>query len=149
MKRAHMSADRFRISKPGYDVDTADEQHMLLHESFLYSQPFLWRWVPCPFSGYTGTDNRNVPVDPIYFDNTGEVPEVLTWIMFDDDVISYPVRNSAAVGSLQTGWNLRDARVMFDVTTSSVTLRFRKYPNSTLSPKGAYLILFRRGRDNA
>lgn len=148
MKRAVIdNAGRFRISKPGFDVDTAAAQDMLLHESFFFSQPFLWRYVPCPFAGYFGTDVREESAPAITFASTGLVPTVLTFGVAEDGIITYPGRNSAAAGSAQTGYALRSWIIYHSVTTTSVTITFRKNPNNNYSPQGAYVVLFRKGNN--
>lgn len=145
MKRSRITSDQFRVSKPGFDVDTANPQDMLLHESFFYSQPFLWRYIPCPFSGYTGTEGRDETVAPISFSNPGTLPpSVIVYGVADDGQIRFPGRNSAAVGSAQTGWNTRSFVITANATASNVTVRFIKFANSNLSPSGCYIILFRR-----
>lgn len=149
MKRGSIGVDRTRIAPPGRDVDSAAPHQLLLHEDFFYSQPFLWRWVPCPFAGYTGPVAQDAMVGPIAFDSNGTVPGIITYIVFDDGQTTYPARN--AIASLAVGVEgslLRDARVQHSLTESAVTLRFTKRQNSNLSPSGCYLVLFRRGRDN-
>lgn len=145
MKRCVIDKNgRFRISKPGFDVDTASLENMLLHESFFYSQPFLFRFVPCPYSG-TSSSNRDQNAPTITFSNPGTLlPSVLLFSVGSGNVVTFPMQN--AISTPQTGgvvavpgWD-----VTHSVTSSSVTVRFYTFAD-TPAPSGAYLVLFRRG----
>lgn len=145
MKRCVIdNAGRFRISRPGFDVDTADPQDLLLHESFFYSQPFFFRYVACPYSGLSGSA-RDQTVGPISFTNPGTTePSVLIFPVAGDGVATYPARNSQSTGSAQAGWvNLESWRVTYSITNSQITLRFYTQFN-TRPPQGVRVILFRR-----
>lgn len=135
---------RFRISRPGFDVDTAAPQNMLLHESFLYSQPFLFRFVACPYGG-TVSGNRDQPSSPISFSNPGtQLPSVAIFIVSSDSLVDFPARN--ALSTPQTGGvvSVPTWYTTYSLTNSSITLRFFTSTN-TPAPLGAYIILFKRG----
>lgn len=145
MKRCVISADgRFRISKPGFDVDSAATHDLLLHESFFYSQPFLFRYVNCPYSG-TSSSTRSQDAPTISFTNPGtELPSVLLYPNDSNSVVSFPGRNQLSPPQsggviVVPGW-----LITYRATTNNITLNFNTTSNSP-APLGAYLVLFRKG----
>ncbi|MHB2265649.1 hypothetical protein [Aliihoeflea sp. PC F10.4] len=147
MKRAVIDKTRFRISRPGFDVDAASIENLLLHESFFYSQPFLFRFVACPFASFVGDGIRDESAPAISFVNPGpQLPSVALFPVDTDGITTFPARNSISSGSNQSGWpSLRYWQVTHSLTSTSITVRFRKGARSHVSPAGAYIVLFRKG----
>lgn len=134
----------FRISEPGYDVDTAPIDKFLLHEQFLYSQPFHWTYVQCPFAGYTGSAAQDSAVD-INYPNVGNVPIVWVYPIGHDAVVSFPGPAGAAVGNNADGFPGLPQWDIYHTIISLNTLRVRfiKPPGSVTSPNGCYVVLLR------
>lgn len=135
----------FRISAPGYDVDTAPEGQFLLHEDHLYSQPFFWRKVDCPFTGFTGAGVQDATV-PVTYPSVGTEPIVILYPIASTGSVSFPRPRSLGVGSNESTWSgLENWQVQFNITSlTNINIRFTKTNSSPTSPQGCYLLLFRR-----
>src|SRR5690606_41013186 len=72
----------FRISRLGVDVNSAGPTDFLVHESYLIGQPFFFKFVPCPFAGYTGNVAQSADVV------VNDIPAGVTSNPF---VVVYPV----------------------------------------------------------
>lgn len=150
LKRAHIQlsgqAPKFRISRPGVDVDSAAATDFLLHEQFLYAQPYFFGQVPCPFADYSGTAAQSatvvVDVPPV----TGD-PLIFFWVSGQSDTgeNQFPTFASWHLSTINsspenaTYWLIS----IREVTTSSVSVFFYK-PYGRRSPQGIYLMLSRR-----
>lgn len=139
------SSPIFRISAPGFDVDTAPINGFLLHEQHLYSQPFFWQFVSCPFAGFTGAGARDESVI-VNYPNVGNTPNAILYPVASGGLVSFPRPRSGGNGSNQTTWaGMEYWAVQFEITSNTqVRVRFTKANSSPLSPQGAYLVLFRR-----
>lgn len=135
----------FRISAPGFDVDTAPPNGFLLHEDHLYSQPFFWQYVECPFAGYEGAGFQDATVQVIY-PSVGNLPNVILYPVASTYAVSFPRPRSLGVGSNESTWTgLENWGVQFDIITNTrIDIRFTKTTSSPRSPRGAHLILLRR-----
>lgn len=134
-----------RISAPGFDVDTAPTNGFLLHEQHLYSQPFFWQFVPCPFAGFTGSGNRDESVIVTY-PSVGNTPNVILYPVASTWSVSFPRPRSLGVGSNESTWTgLENWQVQFEILSGTqIQIRFTKTNSSPNSPRGAHLILLRR-----
>ncbi|TKT79961.1 hypothetical protein [Aquamicrobium sp. LC103] len=133
----------FRISKPGVDVDSAGENDFLLHEDHLYSQPFWWQFIACPFSGYEGVEVRDQTVNRT-IPNTGSVPMSIIYPVGSNGTIIFPFPKSEAAGSSANGFpGLERWYIWHSVTRTQLSVRFLKNDNSRRSPQGCYVMLMR------
>lgn len=138
VKRAIITKDKFRISIPGVDVDTAADFEFILHESHLAAQPYWADWIPCPFAGagsgnYDQTVNVTVPADiadpfilliPRGAGGNNYYPSVLSFQS------SFPAWADA--------WS-----VNFTGAPPTVAVRFLKQGQSS-APEGTWLVLIRK-----
>lgn len=136
------SAFRARISRPGFDVDVAGINDMLLHEDLLFSQPFFFRYVANPFGGYTGNDFRDESVT-VNFTNPGGRIGMVVFPVSNTNVTNYPMFYSQGSGNDQLGYNVERVTIRHSLATNSFTLRFIKAQNSRLSAAGANVMLTR------
>jgi hypothetical protein len=143
MKRMRSTDDQLRISRSGFDVDAAGPDGFLLHEDFLWSQPFFFKYIPCPFAGFTGAESRVEAVtEPI--PDSGSVP-IVTLYAVKDGAIAYPILRSMAFGNLQNGWpGLEQWHISYAASPTSLTIEFVKQVGTRTSPDGCYVICFRR-----
>lgn len=134
----------FRISKPGYDVDTAPREGFLLHEEDLYSQPFHWAFVPCPFAGYNGAAAQDSVVT-ITHPNPGNTARILMYPVASDGQIVFPGPKGRQFGNASNGFpGLENWTIYYQQPNNAqIAIRFRKNPSSRTSPLGAYVVLFR------
>lgn len=134
----------FRISAKGYDVDMAPQNGFLLHEQHLYSQPFFWQYVPCPFAGETARGVQDATV-PVTYPSVGNTPFGILYPVASTGAVSFPRPRSAGEGSNETVWTgLQNWRAEFDIVSlTQVNVRFTKTISSPTSPQGAFIMLFR------
>ncbi|TGT64102.1 MULTISPECIES: hypothetical protein [unclassified Mesorhizobium] len=135
---------KLRISKPGIDVDTAGPTDFLLHEDFLYTQPYFAQFVACPFAGRTTTGYVEAAV-PVAIPNVTSDPLINVWIVQSDGPISYPCQRGQGSGNSGSGFNIDAYYVRYKVDSGTqVTVWFMKPDTSKKSPQGAYLMCFRK-----
>lgn len=143
-KRGIISKDKFRISAPGVDVDTAQPYELLMHEQFLFTQPYFFKYVPCPFAGNTSYGIQQSDVDVTVPDVTDD-PLVLIWPESSENVVCWPKARSIGTGSSGSGYATENWTIQFEVISATVIrVRFIKALDSLRSPNGAYLVLMRR-----
>lgn len=146
MKRGKISlsgaAPTFRVSIPGVDVDAAEMYQLTAHEDFLFSQPFAFGYIPCPFSGYTGNGDRDQNVT-VTVPDPGVEPIVQVFIVDHNDQISFPAMYSEGGGNSQQGYNTLNYYVSFNCAAGKLTVRFFKGGNGRHSPKGCYYMMSR------
>ena len=143
IKRGHISSDKFRFSPPGVDVDTAQPHQLLLHEAMLYSQPYFFRYVGCPFAGYVGNQSRvgavNLAVPPL-----ADNPMVLVYPVSSEDLSVWPLPRAVGPGNPQNGYSLEYWSIGYKVlSASSIDIVFEKSYDSYRSPLGAHVVLIR------
>lgn len=135
---------KIRISKPGVDVDLAGPTDFLLHESHLYSQPYHFSFVACPFAGYTGNASRAATVN-VSIPNVTDDPVVLLWPVDSTGATVSPMSRTTGTGSSGSGFNCENWDVNFDLISSTqIDINFGKGSDTRLSPDGCYLILLRK-----
>lgn len=143
MKRCVIDLPKIRISKPGNDVDTAAMENLLFHESFLFTQPYFFTFVPCPFgSGVSDVLDQTVPVT---VPNVTSDPIVLLYASGGSTVNVFPAIRSIGAGSDATGYNVSMWIVGHNVVSSTrIDVQFIKPFRSLSAPTGAYMILMRK-----
>jgi hypothetical protein len=141
MKRCIIQLPKFRISRQGYDVETAAMENLLFHESMLFTQPYYFGFVACPFSGagnLTGTVSVTVP------DVTAD-PIVLLFLSGGSTVNVYPGIRSEGPGNNQDGYDVTAWSVRYNVVSSTrIDVTFSTSLNGKTSPAGAHMILMRK-----
>ncbi len=136
-KRGIISSSKIRFSPPGVDVDTAQPHELLMHEQFLFTQPYFFRFVACPFAGNTSTSLLDQTVS-VTIPNVTPSPIVLLWPVDSDESIAWP-RPRDETGGWATNWT-----VYHEVMSSTrLDVRFIKGLDSQRSPNGAYVVLMR------
>lgn len=138
---------KFRITKPGLEVDAryATVDQCLFHETMLFTQPYWFGFVACPFAGST---------DKALLSQTATV--AIPDFGVTDPVVNMYAKNYAAQncfprpasigsGNSQDGyaseaWQIRLA----GVTTNSISIEFTKPALSIRSPLGCYVTLMRK-----
>lgn len=147
MKRGVISSEggfRFRISKPGIDVDSAGPEDFLFHESYLFTQPYHFTFVPCPFAGNTGRDELVQDVR-VHTPNGGSSPLVILYPVSAQGLNVFPTPLSRGTGNSQSGFTRESWSIYtLAVTATYVDIQFYKPYNGLRSPQGCYLIMMRR-----
>lgn len=134
---------KIRISKPGIDVDGAGELDFLLHEQHLYSQPYHFSFVECPFAGSTSSEVQDATVS-VAIPNVTSDPNVLVYPVDSEGSIVFPYVKSTGPGTSSTGFAVEDWFIYHHVVSSTqINLRFYKVFRALKSPQGAYIILMR------
>lgn len=134
---------KIRISKPGVDVDEAGELDFLLHEQHLYSQPYHFSFVACPFAGNTSYTVQDSTVSVTIPDVTSE-PVVLVYPVASDDSVVFPFPKSTGTGASTVGFLVESWFIYHEVVSSTrIDVRFYKPQTTLKSPEGAYIILMR------
>jgi hypothetical protein len=142
MKRCVIDLPTFRVSKPGYDVDTAALENLLFHESFLFTQPYFFQFVPCPFAGDTSSSNITQTVS-VTVPNVTSDPIVLLFMASNDSTNVFPDKRSYGEGNDFQGYNVELWTVDYLVVSSTrIDLTFVK--SAKRSPQGAYMMLMRK-----
>lgn len=136
-KRGIISSSKIRFSPPDVDVDTAQPHELLMHEQFLFTQPYFFGFVACPFAGSTSSDILDQTVSVTIPDVTAD-PIVLLWTVDADDSIAWP-RPRDVTGGWATNWTVYH-RV---ANSTQLEVRFLKGLDSQRSPNGAYVVLMR------
>lgn len=132
-----------RVVPPGYDVNSAPTNRFLLHESFLFAQPFFYQFVACPFAGDTSRAGMQASVT-VPFTFVGNVPDIIVYPVLSSGAVCFPGPISEASGTSAAGYPLESASVRWSITTTSFTLTFAKAVGATYSPQGAYVVLTRK-----
>ncbi|MCO6386247.1 hypothetical protein [Aliihoeflea sp. 40Bstr573] len=132
-----------RVVPPGYDVNSAPAHRFLLHESFLFAQPFFYQFVACPFAGFTGRDVRQESVN-VPFPFVGNVPDIVVYPRLSNGLICFPGPLSEGAGTNADGFDVEAGYVSWSISASSLTLTFTKQTGARLSPQGAYVVLTRK-----
>lgn len=142
-KRGIITSDKFRISPPGVDVDTAKPEQLLLHENMLYSQPYFFSFVACPFAGYIGNESRVASVD-VVVPPVSDNPMVLVYPVSSEDLSIWPLPRAQGPGNPQNGYNLEYWSIGYRVLSASqISIIFEKSYDSYRSPLGAHIVLTR------
>lgn len=139
---------KFRITPPGSSNDAkyASVDQCIFHEQMLFTQPYWFGFVPCPFAGSTSKDALDQTAT-VSIPNVGVTdPE---YVLFPRNVAGqncFPRPASVSTGNSQDGypseaWQIR----MVSITSTSLTLRFTKPALSIRSPQGCYVALMKRG----
>lgn len=128
----------FRVSRPGVDVDTAGPLDFLLHEDDLYSQPYFFQFVACPFAGNTSATSRSETVQ-VTIPGVSDDPIVILYNKHHDGLNYFPWNSLSA-----TGGNHPDMGARWTVVSSTRIDVFFFKTAIPFSPAGAYLILLRR-----
>lgn len=146
MKRGKISlsgsAPTFRVSVPGVDVDAAAPHQFVAHEDFLFSQPYAFGFVPCPFAGYTGNGTRDQSVT-VTVPNVGVQPIIHLFLVDHTDAISYPAHYAEGGGSSESGYDVTNFFITGDYSNGKLTIRFLKSSSGRRSPNGCYYMLSR------
>lgn len=132
----------FRVSKPGVDVDTAAPNEFVAHEDFLFSQPYAFGYVQCPFIGFSGEAYRDESVT-VPVPNPGVTPVIHLFPVDHNNQISFPTHFSEGGGNDQSGYAVTTYVVDGTSSGGSLTIRFRKSFNGLRSPNGCYYMLSR------
>lgn len=139
---------KFRILKPGSAADAryASVDQCVFHEEMLFTQPYWFGFVACPFAGSVSKELLD-QTTTVSIPNAGVTdPE---YVMFPRNVNGqncFPRPVSTGVGNSQDGyaseaWAIR----MVSITATTMTLRFTKPALSIRSPLGCYVALMKRG----
>lgn len=132
-----------RVVPPGYDVNSAPTHRFLLHESFLFAQPFLYQFVACPFAGFTGRDSQQVSVN-VPFPFVGNVPDIVVYPVLSTGSVCFPGPLSEGSGTNEAGFNAELIFVRWTISATNLDLQFSKPLGATRSPQGAYVVLTRK-----
>lgn len=144
MKRCIIELPKIRISKPGFDVDTAAFDDFLFHEDFLFAQPYFAGFVACPFAGYTGKAARQETVSVTVPDVTAD-PIVLLFLSGTVDENIFPAIRSKGSGNDSAGYNTQQWWASHSVISSTqIDVVFVKGDNFLSSPNGAFMIAIRK-----
>jgi hypothetical protein len=139
-----ISPERFRVSKPGADVDSTNISDFMLHESFLAAQPYFFAYVANPFAGNTGNSSQTATVD-VTVPDVDANPAIIIFPVTNDSRNTYPFPRDEGSGSDQNGYNVNDWYVYCQIVSSTqATITFYKPVGSKKSPNGCYLALVRR-----
>lgn len=144
VQRGLIDKARFRVSRPGVDVNSAEFHEFMFHEQFLFTQPYFFKYVPCPFAGYVGTGVQESLVEVPIPDVTPD-PIVIIRVVDRTDKIVFPLPRSYGTGSDTSGYAMDGWSARFKVESSTLlTIRFNKPDTRRYSPNGAYVVLMRR-----
>lgn len=144
VQRGLIDAGKFRISRPGKDVSSTNPSDFMMHENFLFSQPYFFRFVACPFAGDTSQSSRNEIVDVAVPDVTDD-PVVIMYTVTASGSIVWPSPRSFGVGNPQSGYPTDRAAALFKFyPPTTLRIRFVKGDLDRTSPQGAYIVLLRR-----
>lgn len=139
VKRAIITNEKFRISSPGVDVDTAADHQFILHEQHLSAQPYYTEWVVCPFAGAgAGSLNATVPIigPPVVLPNT----QIVFYVQGSSGNSYYPANIAPSPTGIVDAWY---ASVKGNLATKiGLAVEFGKTGNSS-APSGAWLIYLR------
>lgn len=136
--------DKFRISKPGVDVDLAGEGDFLFHESYLFAQPYAFKWAACPFAGDTSNNSRTATVTVTIPYVTSD-PLIILYPVRSDGVAIFPYPKSYGTGSDGAGYSTEDWTVYLrNVTGTSLDVYFQKSKLTRRSPNGCWVVAIRR-----
>lgn len=147
VKRAHIrlaGSPIIRVSVPGVDVDAAQTHQFMLHEDFLYTQPYHIVWVPCPFAG--NNDNQEMQATEwIGVPAVTADPIILTYMFTNTGAAMYPMAPSSSPRNNSS--DLFPQLQRFGVGAQiadpwSASVHFWK--TGRLSPVGATLVFMRR-----
>lgn len=138
---------KFRITKPGSVADAryASIDDCIFHEQMLFTQPYWFGYVPCPFAGSVSKYLLDQTATVTFPDFGVSDPE---YVLFPRNVNGqncFPRPASVGSGNSQDGfaseaWGIR----VVSITTTSLTLRFIKPSLSIRSPLGCYVALMKR-----
>lgn len=143
MKRCRVQLPQIRITKPGHDVDTASLENHLFHESFLFSQPYYFKFVTCPFAGYVGNTTQTATVQ-VPVPNVTSNPIVLLYMVSSGAMTVFPGIRSQGAGTNEAGYATESWTIAHNVVSSTrIDVTFEKAPNGLYSPNGAYMVLMR------
>lgn len=151
-RRAFIGPDggafKFRITPPGSGADAryASVDQCIFHEAMLFTQPYWFGYVPCPFAGSTSKDFLDQTATVTIPDAGDLDPE---YVMVPRNVNGqncFPRPASVGNGDSQNGyaseaWQIRKV----SITATTLTLRFTKPALSIRSPLGCYVALMKRG----
>lgn len=144
MKRMVVNLPKFRVSKPGFDVDTAAVENLLFHEDFLFTQPYFFGYVVSPIAGNTGKDMATGTVQVTVPDITGD-PIVILYASGGPLINVFPAIRSIGSGNDQDGYNVDSWIIGYEVISSTrIDVTFTKPFRTRSSPAGAYMILMRK-----
>lgn len=135
-----------RITRPGADVSTAQDYEHLLHENFLYSQPYFFTYVACSFGGSQPAASVLTETHSLTVPGIDTNPIVLVF-PFSSSIsgVCFPSPISTGVGNITGGWPLEIATVSTRVVSSvQIDVTFSKEAGFTLVPYGAYVVVLRR-----
>ena len=136
--------DIFRVSKPGIDVDSAGEKDFLFHEDYLFTQPYSFQWVACPFAGNTSNNDLSATVAVTLPDVTDD-PLVLLFPVRSDNVNVFPYPKSRGTGSSGSGFTTENWDVYLrNLTGTSLDLFFVKSSTTRRSPLGCWVVAMRK-----
>lgn len=144
MKRCIIDLPKFRVSAPGHDVDTAAPENMVFHEDFLFTQPYFFGWVACPFASYVGGSEKDQTATVTVPDVTDD-PVVILYAANSASANVFPTVRSKGAFSSTYYTDVDNWTVSHKVLSStSISVRFYKPAGGDKSPAGAYLILMGR-----
>lgn len=133
-----------RITRPGVDIADAGPLDFLLHEDHLYTQPYFFGFVACPFAGNTSNSGLSSSVD-VTVPGFDANPIVLMYPLTSTSVTCFPAPRAKGHGSNQHGFPLDLYEITWQVLSSTIVrVNFSKPSTSTRSPAGCYLVLMRR-----
>lgn len=132
----------FRVSMPGVDVDTAGPHQFIAHEDFIFSQPYAFGYVQCPFIGFTGDAQRDESV-AVAVPNIGVTPIIHIFPVNQNNQIAFPAHFSEGAGSAGRNYQIINYFISGTASGGSLTIRFQKGLNTAFSPNGCYYILTR------
>ncbi len=142
MKRCVIDLPIFRVSKPGADVDTAGPQDLLFHESFLFTQPYFFTFVACPFASNTKYEYKEATVNVTVPDVTDD-PIVILYPVSSASSTVFPAFRDTGLGTDMSGYDVDATFFEYRVVSSTqVNVRFENW--SKKAALGAYMVLMRR-----
>lgn len=136
-QRVLITNDKFRVTVPGVDVNSAEDYEFVLHEGHLSAQAYFIMWVPCPLTGTSSTSRSTrvtITTAPITNDTV-----VILYPASSSSVAHFPSPPFDSVG------NPTGARCYFDPPVSSgTTLRITfGVPENVPAPSGAFVVFLR------
>lgn len=132
----------FRVSKPGVDVDLAASNEFVAHESFIFSQPFAFGYVGCPYAGFVGPGIRDQTAS-VAVPNIGVTPTIHVFADSHESKISFPYQLSEGSGNTANGYNTIQNTITATYSPGLLSVRFVKNSSSRFSLNGCYYMLTR------
>ncbi len=123
----------FRISKPGYDVDVASKENLIIDESVFYPQIFT--------SGIVSNPNLNADnYVTVNFPDQGFSPAIYAYVVTDDGIISVPCRVTYRPSN-HVGGAVKNVQMSYTSNSNSMTVFFEAAGGGSIVSSVYYAVL--------